>query len=157
MGGSGPYREAGTTLASAILSARDIHNHLVPLALSRGARVVVARRSLLVVSRRETARRGKRKERKTSRVFGLLSLLSASDSLDFLLLPPIRLFDAIGNFRNFAGPFRTRDAPRGNEVPFVLTSRSNLGAGNKSRPDFVSFRTSPLRLAEPFVDRASSV
>lgn len=34
VGGSGPYREAGTTLASAILSARNTHNHLVPLALS---------------------------------------------------------------------------------------------------------------------------
>ena len=29
MGGSGPYREAATTLASAILRATDTHNHLV--------------------------------------------------------------------------------------------------------------------------------
>lgn len=44
VGGSGPYREAGTTLASAILSAKDIYNHLVPLALSHDTHAV---RSLL--------------------------------------------------------------------------------------------------------------
>lgn len=43
VGGSGPYREAGTTLASAILSATDIYNHLVPLALSHDTHAVVRR------------------------------------------------------------------------------------------------------------------
>lgn len=43
VGGSGPYREAGTTLASAILSAKDIYNHLVPLALSHDTHAVVIR------------------------------------------------------------------------------------------------------------------
>jgi len=47
VGGSGPYREAGTTLASTISSSKDIHNHLVPLALSRGTRVVVTRHPYL--------------------------------------------------------------------------------------------------------------
>lgn len=101
VGGSGPYREAGTTLASAILSARDIHNHLVLLALSRGARVLLFVSSLLDVLFHEERRfaKGKGREgerekernsrkRPLSRLRPLLSSLLVTDSLDFLLLPP---------------------------------------------------------------------
>lgn len=70
VGGSDPYKDAGTTLASAILSAEDIHNHLVPL--SRGTRVVVSRCSLLnFVLRREVWfsfwARGKKKKKNEER------------------------------------------------------------------------------------------
>lgn len=128
VGGSGPYREAGTTLASAILSARDIHNHLVLLALSRGARVL-----LFVVpfsnvsstksdgSPREKEEREREKgeelQKKTSReTSALSSLLSVSDSLDFLLLPPIRFFDD-RELPEFRGAIQ--DADRG-ETKFRL-------------------------------------
>lgn len=68
MGGNGPYREAGTTLASAILSAKDIHNHLVPLALSRGTRVVTRRPLLDIVLRREALLPSIPEERERKRI-----------------------------------------------------------------------------------------
>lgn len=169
VGGSGPYREAGTTLASAILSARDIHNHLVLLALSRGARVL-----LFVVPfstslpRRATARRGKRKrgserrggtpEKDLSRDFGpLLSSLGFG-------LPRLPITSpgfgslTIGNFRNFAGPFKTQTAGKRSSV-CTYTSRSSLGARNKSRARLRFLpRASSLRPAELLsISRASSV
>lgn len=147
VGGSGPYREAGTTLASAILRAKDIHNHLVPLALSRGTRVVVTRHPLLdiflgrLVASFHTRRREPSRKRSldvfTSPFLHSSRFLPVSNSLNFLLLP----FDARENFRNFARPFKA--STRVKKRSSVYTSRSRREREIKAG-DFASFRASPL-------------
>lgn len=153
VGGSGPYREAGTTLASAILSAKDIHNHLVPLALSRGTRVVVTRRhpsstsfheGRLVASFRIRRREGEPSRKRTLDLFtspflsSRRALPSASNSLNFLLLLSVP-FDARENFRNFARPFKA--STRAKKRSSVYTSRSRREREIKAG-DLASFRAS---------------
>jgi len=155
VGGSGPYREAGTTLASAILSAKNIHNHLVPLTLSRGTRVVVTRQPLLdIVLRREACRffLYPKRERRIiqKKIFRCLRFF-----ISFFVLPCFELsqlpttflgsFDAWENFRNFARPFKASTRAKKRSSVYISWSRREREIKDG---DFTSFRASLL-----FVDR----
>lgn len=143
-------------MASAILSAKDIHNHLVPLALSRGTRVVATRvvPSLDIVLRRDARRffpypkkEGDPVQKRISRClrFFLPSCLPSSrlvsNSLDFLPLLPVP-FDARENFRNFARPFKAK-THGAKKRSSVYTSRSGREREIKDG-DLASFRASLL-------------
>lgn len=125
-------------MASAILSAKDIHNHLVPLALSRGTRVVATRvvpssisfyEGMLVASFPIRRKRGDRPEKGSLDVFAssflpsfLPSSCLVSNSLDFLLPLPVP-FDARENFRNFARPFRANTRAKKRSSVYILRGR----------------------------------
>lgn len=152
MGGNGPYREAGTTLASAILSAKDIHNHLVSHSHSHVAHVLSLdvpfaphrSRRFFPYSKRE----GDPSRKRSLDVFTSPFLPSShpvSNSLNFLLLLSVS-FDARENFRNFARPFK---ASIREETKFRLYFAVETGARNKGRrlrflPRFTSFRPGAL-------------
>lgn len=163
VGGNGPYREAGTTLASAILSAKDIHNHLVPLALSRGTRVVVTRRPLHGVALRRVARRffpypkkerGDRPEKDLSMSSPLLPFfarlvlffsLSSRTPLTSYYFARFPL--TLGRTSGISHAYSKRAHRRRNEVPFILRGRDR--ARNKGRrlrflPRFTSLRPGAL-------------
>lgn len=167
VGGSGPYREAGTTLASTILSAKDIHNHLVPLALSRGTRVVVTRRPLLdirstkggssllsLVEEREREREGNRptSEKDLSMSSLLPSFLrhalfqTPSTSYYFFQFPL-----TLGRTSGILRALSKRTHGRRSEVPFILRGRD--GSAQIKNGDFASFRASLLFDPVLFVNR----
>lgn len=171
VGGSGPYREAGTTLASAILNSGDTHNHLVPLTLSRSTRVVVTHRPFLVVGlvpRREARRFfANAKEKERERALDVFVSSPSSLPLDlpssFLLRPfqtpprlPITSLDSPltnGNFRNFArGHSEASDGETKFRLYFAVGMEREIKAG-----DLVSFRTSSLLSPVPFVTNGASV
>lgn len=126
-------------LASAILSAKDIHNHLVPLALSRGTRVVATRVTpLLDIVLRGDARRffphpkkeGEPVQKRISRClrFFLPSFLPSRLALSqtpstsyYFSRFPLTLGE---NFRNFARPFKanTHGAKKRSSV-YILRGR----------------------------------
>lgn len=132
-------------MASAILSAKDIHNHLVPLALPRDTRAVVVHRPLLGRhftkrgsslppylrgEKEREKRRGRGVRKRASRRLRFLSsslILFVSDSLDFLSLLSV-FFDAIGNFRNFS---RIHSTGARRSSSFILRGRD--GVRNKGR------------------------
>lgn len=145
-------------LASAILSAKDIHNHLVPLALSRGTRVVATRvtpllryrstRGCLSLLSLSEERGGARPEKDLPMSSLLPSFLPSfssrlvSNSLDFLLLLPVP-FDARGELPEFRASIQSEHT-RGEETKFRLyTSRSGREREIKDG-DLASFRASLL-------------
>lgn len=144
-------------MASAILSAKDIHNHLVPLALSRGTRVVATRVVPSSISFYEgmlgrffpyPKKEGDPVQKRISRClrFFLPSFLPSSrlvsNSLDFLLLLPVP-FDARENFRNFARPFKA-NAHGAKKRSSVYILRGRRREREIKDGDLASFRASLL-------------
>lgn len=130
-------------MASAILSAKDIHNHLVPLALSRGTRVVVTRvvpssisfyEGMLVASFPIRRKRGTVQKKDLSMSSLLPSFLPSSclvsNSLDFLLLPSVP-FDARVELPEFRASIQSEHT--GEETKFRLYFAVGTRARNKGR------------------------
>lgn len=157
VGGNGPYRETGTTLASAILSADDIHNHLVPLTLScvstRSTRVVVARTPLLgwhhVLWRRSSLPLEPKGRIKRVQELSMLLFLPPSLASSFSLrTPSTSYYISLGSlWRSLTSGISRAHSERAsvrwrNEVPrlcFAVGSEREIKAG-----DFASFRASLL-------------
>lgn len=125
-------------LASAILSAKDIHNHLVPLALSRGTRVVATRvvpSSITFYEGMLVASFPIRRKRGTPSRKGSLSMSSLLPSfLPSFVLPCFKLSRLPYYFPRFpltlgrtSGISRVHSkrthTGRRNEVPFILRGR----------------------------------
>lgn len=144
-------------MASAILSAKDIHNHLVPLALSRGTRVVATRvvsssisfyEGMLVASFPIRRKRGTPSRKGSLDVFAS-SFLPAFLRLALFQTPSTSYYFSrfpltLGRTSGISRVHSERTHGRRNEVPFIYfavgTRARNKGRRLGFLPRFTSLR-----------------